>query len=200
MKSIAKETVTETIIKKSTFICHLKSISSIDEAKIYIDTIKSKHHTASHNCSAYIIDTLEKCDDDGEPNQTAGLPILNVLKHHNLNNICCVITRYFGGIKLGAGGLIRAYAKSTANGIENSDIINFTLGNVITIEFDYTHNKIFDHRLEENNFQIVNKEYAFKVKYTLHITKDKYLAFSKLVNSIDHLTTIEIKDEIYMLE
>ena len=102
-------------IKKSKFICHVKRVSSEEEARDFINAIKKEHYKATHNCSAFIIgeqSDIKRTSDDGEPSGTAGVPMLGVLENHRITNSCVVVTRYFGGIKLGAGGLIRAYAGS----------------------------------------------------------------------------------------
>ena len=108
MKSIQKEITSEIIINKSRFITILTNINDIDKVKEKLEEIKKKYKDATHYCYAYIINNHEKCSDNGEPSGTAGMPILNVLKQNDLTNILCVVIRYFGGIKLGAGGLIRA--------------------------------------------------------------------------------------------
>ena len=111
----------EIIIKKSRFIGHAKPVESEEEAIQFIEAIKKEHRSATHNCSAYVIgerDQIQKQSDDGEPSGTAGKPILEVIKHQGLKNTVVVVTRYFGGIMLGAGGLIRAYTDGAVAGIE----------------------------------------------------------------------------------
>ena len=100
------------IIKNSRFICLLYQVNNIEEINKYLDEAKKTYKDATHYCYAYIIDNISKCSDDGEPSNTAGLPMLQVLKHNNLNNVLCIVIRYFGKILLGAGGLVRAYSKS----------------------------------------------------------------------------------------
>ena len=107
----------EIIIEKSRFICYVSRATTEEEAQSFIQNIKKKHWDATHNCSAYLIgahDQIQKANDDGEPSGTAGVPMLEVLKKRKLKDTVVVVTRYFGGIKLGAGGLIRAYSKSTS--------------------------------------------------------------------------------------
>ena len=113
-------------LKKSRFICHVKRIYSEEEARAFIAAIKKEHYKATHNCSAFIIgekSDIKRTSDDGEPSGTAGVPMLGVLEKHNLTNLCVVVTRYFGGIKLGAGGLIRAYASSVALAIKEIGLV-----------------------------------------------------------------------------
>ena len=110
-------------IKKSRFICHAKRVYSEEEARDFITAIKKEHYKATHNCSAFIVgerSEIKRTSDDGEPSGTAGVPMLGVLENHNLTNLCVVVTRYFGGIKLGAGGLIRAYAGSVALAVKEN--------------------------------------------------------------------------------
>src|SRR5699024_7098601 len=107
----------EVVIQKSRFIGYVKRVESEEEAQNFIQEIKKKHHDATHNCSAYVIgenDQIQKANDDGEPSGTAGIPILEVIKKQHLKDTAVVVTRYFGGIKLGAGGLIRAYGGTTS--------------------------------------------------------------------------------------
>ena len=127
-------------IKKSRFICHAKRVYSEGEARDFITAIKKEHYKATHNCSAFIIgerSEIKRTSDDGEPSGTAGVPMLGVLENHNLTNVCVVVTRYFGGIKLGAGGLIRAYAGSVALAVKEIGIIEIKEQAGIAIQMSY---------------------------------------------------------------
>ncbi|WNR43753.1 YigZ family protein [Paenibacillus roseipurpureus] len=131
----------EIIIKKSRFIGHAKPVESEEEAIQFIEAIKKEHKSATHNCSAYVIgerDQIQKQSDDGEPSGTAGKPILEVIKHQGLKNTVVVVTRYFGGIMLGAGGLIRAYTDGAVTGIEAGKPIYKVNHQLVLIEVDYT--------------------------------------------------------------
>ncbi|MCQ2972077.1 MAG: YigZ family protein [archaeon] len=123
MKTIAKPSQSEIKIKKSQFICRLFPCQTKEESKKIIQEISQIYADATHNCSAYITTNGEGFDDNGEPSGTTGKPMLNALRKNDLHNITAIVTRYFGGIKLGAGGLIRAYSKSVLEAIENSEII-----------------------------------------------------------------------------
>ncbi|MGL5207238.1 MAG: YigZ family protein, partial [Acidaminococcaceae bacterium] len=115
----------EIVIDKSRFICTLKKVATEEEAQEFIKEIKKKYWDATHNCSAYIVGETgmaQRSSDDGEPSGTAGLPMLEVLRKNHLHNVAAVVTRYFGGIKLGAGGLVRAYTNSVATAIEGAGI------------------------------------------------------------------------------
>ena len=140
-KTIQQEAAGEITEKKSRFIATLRPVSTEEEALAFIAEMKKKYWDARHNCSAYIIGTdkpLERCSDDGEPSRTAGIPMLEVLKGSGLSNVCAVVTRYFGGILLGTGGLVRAYQAATAEGIKNSAILTCKYLNRIKLTLDYT--------------------------------------------------------------
>ncbi|MFE8696481.1 YigZ family protein [Cytobacillus sp. FJAT-53684] len=131
----------EIIIQKSRFIAYVSRAESENEAQAFIQKIKKENWNATHNCSAYLIgenDQIQKANDDGEPSGTAGIPILEVLKKRQLKDTVVVITRYFGGIKLGAGGLIRAYGKATSEGIDEAGVVERKLMRVMHTKVDYT--------------------------------------------------------------
>ncbi|WP_226001099.1 YigZ family protein [Paenibacillus sp. BJ-4] len=131
----------EIVIRKSRFIGHIQPVQTEEEATAFIERIKKEHWNATHNCSAYMIgerDEIQKQSDDGEPSGTAGKPILEVIRNQKLKNVAIVVTRYFGGILLGAGGLIRAYSDGAVAAIEAGDAITRVLHREIFVELDYT--------------------------------------------------------------
>ncbi|MDQ0492929.1 MULTISPECIES: YigZ family protein [Paenibacillus] len=131
----------EIVIRKSRFIGHIQPVHTEEEATAFIERIKKEHWNATHNCSAYMIgerDEIQKQSDDGEPSGTAGKPILEVIRNQKLKNVAIVVTRYFGGILLGAGGLIRAYSDGAVAAIEAGDAITRVLHREIFVELDYT--------------------------------------------------------------
>ena len=131
----------EIVIQKSRFLTYVKRVETEEEALSFIQDIKKMHHTATHNCSAYIIgehDQIQKANDDGEPSGTAGFPMLEVLKKQGLKDTAVVVTRYFGGIKLGGGGLIRAYGRATTEGISATGIVERKLHRLMKVAIDYT--------------------------------------------------------------
>lgn len=131
----------EIVIRKSRFIGHIQPVQTEEEAAAFIERIKKEHWNATHNCSAYVIgerDEIQKQSDDGEPSGTAGKPILEVIRNQKLKNVAIVVTRYFGGILLGAGGLIRAYSDGAVAAIEAGDAITRVLHREIFVELDYT--------------------------------------------------------------
>ena len=140
-KTVKEEASGEITEKKSRFIATIRPVSTEEEALAFIAEMKKKYWDARHNCSAYIVGAdkpLERCSDDGEPSRTAGMPMLEVLKGNGLSNVCAVVTRYFGGILLGTGGLVRAYQAATAEGVKNSIVLSCKYLNRIKLTMDYT--------------------------------------------------------------
>lgn len=131
----------EIVIRRSRFIGHVKPVQTEEEALDFIAEIRSLHSMATHNCYAYVVgerDQFQKQSDDGEPSGTAGKPILEVIKHQQLKNIAIVVTRYFGGVMLGAGGLIRAYSDGAVAAIEAGEVVYQVLHQMVRLQIDYT--------------------------------------------------------------
>ncbi len=167
-----KNIETEIDIKKSRFISHIARTETEDDARLFIQKIKKEHREATHNCSAYIIGEsalIQRADDDGEPSGTAGVPILEVLKRESLYNCTVVVTRYFGGIKLGAGGLIRAYSQSAAEAVKESGKVFLVPMIPAEIVLDYTFTNKFEYFLGNENIESKEQEYTDKVTYHLMI-------------------------------
>ena len=157
-------------ISKSRFIAFVQRVHAETEAIEFIQKIKKEHWEARHNCSAYIIGehaTYQKADDDGEPSGTAGKPILEVIKKNNLKDVVIVVTRYFGGIKLGAGGLIRAYSKAATLGIEASTVVEKVLYLQLKIIIDYSLLGTLENNFRINEYLIEDKIFTDKVSLTL---------------------------------
>ena len=190
MKSIQKEITNEIIINKSRFITILTNINDIDKIKEKLENIKKQYKDATHYCYAYIINNHEKCSDNGEPSGTAGMPILNVLKQNDLTNVLCVVIRYFGGIKLGAGGLIRAYSSSASEALNKATITTLVNGYNITIEFSYDNLKQIDYLLKNIN---IKKDYQTNITYNFNITETK---FYQIENELTKLSKIKLKKQI----
>lgn len=181
MKTIIMNKEETTIINKSKFICVLYKINNISDIDIYLDDIKNKYKGATHYCYAYILDSNKKCSDDKEPSGTAGLPILNVLEKNEMNNVLCIVVRYFGGIKLGAGGLVRAYTNSVTNALENN-ITNIKKGLKLELTFNYDKVKLVDNLVKDN---IIEKSFNEGIKYIVLITYDDYNNIKDKLNDID---------------
>ena len=170
MLSIKSNVVNEIIIKKSKFITFLFRVDSNDDIRNYLDELSSKYRDATHICYAYILDNVKRFSDDGEPGGTAGMPILNVLENKGLNHILCCIVRYFGGTKLGANGLVRAYSSGCSDALNSADIVNLSPGKVCSIRFRYDDTKIIDNILRD--CYIIDKKYENDVTYIFKISND----------------------------
>ena len=170
MQTIKNNTNNEIIIKNSKFICYLYKIKDINDINTYLNHLKQEHKDATHHCYAYILNNLQKSEDDGEPGGTAGIPILKVLENNNLTNILAVVIRYFGGIKLGAGGLVRAYTKSITSTLAKDNIVSLEEGYNIDIEFKYNQIKEIDYILKD--IKINNKIFDNNIKYNIDIPKN----------------------------
>ena len=163
-----KENVSAEIIeKKSKFIANLVKVEDKIQVENEISKIKKKYHDARHNCIAYRIITkegvIEKSSDDGEPSGTAGMPMLNILQKNNLCNILIVVTRYFGGILLGTGGLVRAYSDATIKAIENAEKIQNVFGIQMKARLDYSEYEKFKYYCKKNGINIQNVVYNEKI-------------------------------------
>lgn len=167
------------IINKSKFITNIYSVDNIDEVNKYLDLIKNKYKDATHHCYAYIIDNIKRFNDDNEPSGTAGMPILECLEKNNLNHVLCIVTRYFGGIKLGTGGLVRAYTSSTSKIIENTNKLEIIKGYNCDIKFNYSMIKKIDKILEK--YEVLNKIFGSTIIYNVNI--DDEMLFK--LNDID---------------
>lgn len=177
--TIRDSSTAEIIEKKSRFIANAYHVDSREEAENKINELKKKYFDAKHNCFAFsIIDEndnlLEKSSDDGEPSGTAGAPILNVIRKNNLHNILIVVTRYFGGILLGTGGLTRVYSSSTEMCIQNSKLIGQAKGSCVEVEISYSDNEKFKYYCEKNNIKIVDSQYSESIFYKIEINDEEY--------------------------
>ena len=162
-------------IKKSRFICHAKRVYSEEEARAFITASKKEHYKATHNCSAFIIgerSEIKRTSDDGEPSGTAGVPMLGVLENHNLTNVCVVVTRYFGGIKLGAGGLIRAYAGSVALAVKEIGIVEIKEQAGIQIQMSYAQYQEYGNFLKEHNLMELETNFTDQVESIIFVDKE----------------------------
>ena len=182
-------------IKKSRFICHAKRVYSEEEARDFIAAIKKEHYKATHNCSAFIVgekSEIKRTSDDGEPSGTAGVPMLGVMENHQVTNVCFVVTRYFGGIKLGAGGLIRAYAGSVALAIKEIGLIEIKEQAGLRLKMSYSQYQNFDNFLKAEDLIEFDTEFTDLVATTIYIDKqEKEPLEQKLVEFFNGKTQID---------
>lgn len=194
MFTIVKDFRQEIVIEKSRFICTLKKVHSEAEAQEFIKTIKKEFWDATHNCSAYIIDEMaQRSSDDGEPSGTAGLPMLEVLRKNKLTNTAAIVTRYFGGIKLGAGGLVRAYTNSVAEAVKATGIAQKVLVSKFSFIYDLNEvGKILNILYQQQLFEISDVEYGLKAKVILKMKdSDKEAAEAWLTESLNKVVQLE---------
>lgn len=187
--------------KKSVFIGHIKRVYTEDEAKAFINKIRNEHKEARHNVYAYVIGQnmgIQRYSDDGEPQGTGGIPVLEVIKKNGITDVAVVVTRYFGGILLGKGGLVRAYAKGAAMAVSKGGIVEKVKGVVLDIILDYDILGKVQYLFEQNLWHIENSEYTDKVKLTMYCPVDILV---KVENSVIEATNgkceIIVGDEEY---
>ena len=149
-----EETINTIVIEKSRFICYMKRVRSEDEYRQYVSEIRKKHHDATHVCSAMICHNIRRSSDDGEPSGTAGAPILNVLDKNGLDETCALVVRYFGGIKLGAGGLIRAYSSATSECLKIGKLTMDAVLNKYQLKLSYETANRIERYLREHSILI----------------------------------------------
>lgn len=178
--TIKENIIKEYVINKSKFIVCLIKINSLN-INNELDELKKIYKGATHYCYAYIFKNYEKCSDDGEPSGTAGIPILNVLKKNNLNNVLCVVIRYFGGIKLGAGGLVRAYSNTVSETIRDLEIVENIEYKALNIEFSYDLLKDVEYILKDFEIQ---KSFDEKINFKVNIDLNK---IDEIINKLNNL-------------
>lgn len=182
MKTIIEGKTAEFTEKKSRFIANMFHVENVTEADEKIKQINKKYYDAKHNCYAYIVDGIEKCSDDGEPSKTAGAPMLDILKKNQFTNVLVIVTRYFGGILLGTGGLVRAYSEATKRAIENSDVVEIVSGERYIIEVSYENVNNVLYWCNKLNIKICENVYETSIKLTIESTKEDK---EKLINNVE---------------
>jgi uncharacterized YigZ family protein len=191
----------EIIINKSKFIGYASPINSEDEAVDFINQIKKKHADATHNVYAYVYgdnSNIQRFSDDGEPSGTAGMPVLNLIKLENLKNVVVVVTRYFGGVLLGTGGLARAYSKAAKIGIESAIIVDKALYCDVNVEIDYTLLGKLENELSKNNYLIKNKLFNEKVILSILCIEEELEKLKSLIlNASSAKCKIELASSSY---
>ena len=173
-KTVEFESKDEFVEKKSRFIGYVKPVKTQEEATNFINSIKSKHWDATHNVSAFVLreNNIQRSSDDGEPSGTAGVPTLDVLLKENLVDVCVVVTRYFGGTLLGAGGLIRAYSHSSKIAVEAGHIITMAPCKVLSVSVDYSFYDRLNILLSEFNSNIENSEFTDNVTVSFSVREN----------------------------
>lgn len=203
IKTIKKNEETEITVKKSTFIANIFRVDSEEEAKEKIKNICKKHFDAKHNCYAYRIlkqeedrtTEITKFSDNKEPQGTAGGQILEVIKNSQLYNVIIVVTRYFGGILLGTGGLSRAYSESAQKVVQKAEVLEQTIGNEYIIKCGYEDQNEILYELKKQSIKIKNTEYKEKIEITISISKENI----ELLNKIEELK-YKTKDKIEIIQ
>ncbi|PJI13922.1 YigZ family protein [Bacillus altitudinis] len=193
----------EIVIEKSRFICHIQRAVSEEEAQAFIQSIKKQHWNATHNCSAYLIgehDLIQKANDDGEPSGTAGVPMLEVLKKRKLKDTVVVVTRYFGGIKLGAGGLIRAYGKSVSEAINHVGMVERCLMRTMHTTIDYTWLGKVENELRASSFQLTDIHYAEDVIFETYVEETQTEQFIEWMTELTNGKSVTKEGELIYLE
>lgn len=177
MITIKEHTQSEIVEKKSKFIANIFFVKSIEEAENKIKETKREYHDARHNCSCYRViekgKIVEKQSDDGEPSGTAGGPMLNILQKKDLVNVVVIVTRYFGGILLGTGGLVRAYSDVTQKAIDEAEKSEIILGVEYEVKLDYSNLEKIKYYARTNNINIINTEFQNDILCTLQIANEK---------------------------
>ncbi|KRM95881.1 hypothetical protein FC19_GL001360 [Liquorilactobacillus aquaticus DSM 21051] len=180
-------------LKKSDFICSIARTKTENEAQTFITTMKAQYPKANHNCFAYVIgerSQIQRESDNGEPSGTAGIPILEVLKKNELRDVTAVVTRFFGGIKLGTGGLIRAYTQAVSTAINNIGVVKCILQKIIYITISYAQHNRLKNFLEKNNITIINTEFTESVTVQIGVNIQELIAFKE---STTNLLSAQVK-------
>lgn len=194
MRSIENAILSEYQIQKSKFITYLFPIHSLEEVEQYLNEVKQKSPNATHYCYAYLFHTQKKCSDDGEPSGTAGMPILNVLEKQNLNCIVAIVVRYFGGILLGAGGLVRAYTTSVVEALKKANYVSILPGKKVEIIFSYEQKQIVDTILKD--VVILKQKFLDYISYQALIPNTMLEQIQKQLNPISHFSILGEADYI----
>ncbi len=175
--SIDKNTEVEITVKKSKFIANLIKVDNQEMANEKLKEIKKKYHDARHNCFAYRVyeddNLIERFSDDGEPSGTAGSPMLNILQKNDIANVLVVVTRYFGGILLGTGGLIRAYSDATLNAISDINFVEYVLGLELQVDLEYDQFESFKYYCKKNGINIEKIDYTEKIVCLINMEENK---------------------------
>lgn len=201
-KTILENTSAQILEKKSKFIANIYYVQSQEEVENILKEIRKKYYDARHNCYAYSILTnngiVNKMSDDGEPSGTAGAPMLNIITKNELTNILVVVTRYFGGILLGTGGLVKAYSEATMQALEKATIVNEEIGYEVEITVLYNEWEKVKYYLEKSNILIIDVKYNEKIVSKIEVTEKEKNKIKELIDEcslkIEKLNTIKQKN------
>lgn len=201
-KTILENTSAQIVEKKSKFIANIYYVQSQEEVENILKEIRKKYYNARHNCYAYSILTnngiVNKMSDDGEPSGTAGAPMLNIITKNELTNILVVVTRYFGGILLGTGGLVKAYSEATMQALEKATIVNEEIGYEVEITVLYNEWEKVKYYLEKSNILIIDVKYNEKIVSKIEVTEKEKNKIKELIDEcslkIEKLNTIKQKN------
>ena len=201
-KTILENTSAQIVEKKSKFIANIYYVQSQEEVENILKEIRKKYYDARHNCYAYSILTnngiVNKMSDDGEPSGTAGAPMLNIITKNELTNILVVVTRYFGGILLGTGGLVKAYSEATMQALEKATIVNEEIGYEVEITVLYNEWEKVKYYLEKSNILIIDVKYNEKIVSKIEVTEKVKNKIKELIDEcslkIEKLNTIKQKN------
>lgn len=170
MNTIKGEIINTIEITKSTFITYLKNVEQVEDAKKYVQYVKELHPNATHHVVAMTIGKTGEygqANDDGEPSGTAGLPVLDVFRKNDITNFVCIVVRYFGGVKLGAGGLVRAYSKSASEALRLVPVVPIIEYGHLELHFDYSFLNLIENRL--SNYEILTKTFTNEVSFIIKV-------------------------------
>ena len=202
-KTIKENVSGEIVEKKSRFIANIFYIETEAEAEEIIKQNKKKYYDARHNCYAYRInkDNISRFSDDGEPSGTAGAPMLNILEGRDLSNILVIVTRYFGGILLGTGGLVRAYQDATLDALNNATLVSKVYGNITDLEVEYKDLESIKYYLKNESINIININYHEKIKVTIEVTDEEVKKIeNKILNRELNILKFDIIRHEYILK
>lgn len=203
MKTIIGNTEAEIVEKRSKFIANLYYVETVEQAENKLKEIKKKYNDARHNCFAYRVCekevTVERASDDGEPSGTAGAPMLNLLSKSELTNCIIIVTRYFGGILLGTGGLVRAYTEAAKQAIEKANLVTIQIGEEILVTITYDKLGEFQYYCQKNNINVISIEYRENIICKIQtIVEEKEKILQETVKKQYNIQNIEVTKEVYI--
>jgi uncharacterized YigZ family protein len=198
-KTLLDEVKSEIVIEKSRFITHALPVNTEEQAKAYIDKIKKEHWQASHNVPIYVIGhkyDIQRYSDDGEPSGTAGVPVLDMIKREKITDVCLVITRYFGGVKLGTGGLVRAYTQAAKSAFDLGGLVEVSNYNYYQCLFDYTYHGKITHLLDGYETYITDTSYADQVQLSFYTKPEDAQKIMDNIVDITSNTVVQNENEL----